>query len=553
MLAEISCDKFKENGAPRGTITFRRGLNAILGIGTETNSIGKSTFLMIIDFCFGGDDYINKEKIVVDHIGHHEIHFAFEFNGRKHYFSRGTSNPNYVFRCTDSRYLSEGRRGMHKDDFRSFLSEMYHLNYEGVTFRQAISRFFRIYNRQTHNELKPLNATVNEEDRKGIVSIMKIYELYGPINELASKVDTAEQAKTAFDFARKNSLAPIAASKDEYNANVAKIKKLKAELEQLLEDNDMGRSDPEIIRASEESRLRLLRKELVKERGKITDRLDSIQFDYEYDEAEISRSIDRLKAFFPGLDFASISETEQFHRKVRNIIEKEFKKGREDIEALLARYDEQIAEIDKHLQTYPQIPDVKKAIMDRHTQLQRELERLETANSNYEKKGSLTTGLEKAKQELDEVMRKQAAILQAKINARIEELSHVFGDRRKPPYLAISSLSSYVYCLPDDNGTGNRFKAVALLDLTIMEQTNIPAICHDTIVTDSLDAAGKARIVDLYRAYDETTKQVFISFDNPDSVDDKTKQTLYSHEVLRLSKGTQTLYGIAWAAEGASE
>ncbi|MBQ7243135.1 MAG: DUF2326 domain-containing protein [Bacilli bacterium] len=553
MLVEISCDKFKENGNPRGTISFRPGLNAVLGIGTETNSIGKSTFLMIIDFCFGGDDYINKEKIVVDHIGHHEIHFAFEFNGRKHYFSRGTSNPNYVFRCTDSRYLPEGRRGMHKDDFRSFLSEMYQLNYEGVTFRQAISRFFRIYNRQTHNELKPLNATVNEEDRKGIVSIMKIYGLYGPIDALASKVDAAEQAKTGFDFARKHSLAPIAASKDEYNANVAKIKRLRAELEQLLADNDMGRSDPDIIRASEESRLRLLRKELVRERGKITDRLDSIQFDYDYDEAEISRSIDRLKTFFPGLDFSSIAETEQFHKKVRSIIEKEFRQGKEDIEALLARYDEQIAEIDKRLQSYPQIPDVKKAIMDRHTELQRELERLEAANANYDKKGTLTTGLEKAKQELDEVMRRQAGILQSKINARIEELAHLFGDGRKPPYLSISSLSSYVYCLPDDNGTGNRFKAVALLDLAIMEQTNIPAICHDTIVTDSLDAAGKARLIDLYTAYDGTSKQVFISFDNPEGADEKTKKTLYSHEVLRLSKGTQTLYGIAWAAEGAAE
>lgn len=61
MLIEIYCDKFKNGGKDgelRPSIRFHKGLNAVIGDNDRSNSIGKSTFLMIIDFVFGGDDYI---------------------------------------------------------------------------------------------------------------------------------------------------------------------------------------------------------------------------------------------------------------------------------------------------------------------------------------------------------------------------------------------------------------------------------------------------------------------------------------------------------------
>ena len=51
MLREIICDKFKEK-----KIEFYDGLNVVLGDEQGSNSIGKSTFLMIIDYVYGGKD-----------------------------------------------------------------------------------------------------------------------------------------------------------------------------------------------------------------------------------------------------------------------------------------------------------------------------------------------------------------------------------------------------------------------------------------------------------------------------------------------------------------
>ena len=50
MLKTIKCDKFIDHGVPREPIRFHNGLNVILGEKGATNSIGKSTLLMIIDF-----------------------------------------------------------------------------------------------------------------------------------------------------------------------------------------------------------------------------------------------------------------------------------------------------------------------------------------------------------------------------------------------------------------------------------------------------------------------------------------------------------------------
>ena len=47
MLTNIICEKFNKDNQ---TISFHRGLNVVLGDDNGANSIGKSTFLMIIDF-----------------------------------------------------------------------------------------------------------------------------------------------------------------------------------------------------------------------------------------------------------------------------------------------------------------------------------------------------------------------------------------------------------------------------------------------------------------------------------------------------------------------
>ena len=60
MLIEIRCEIFREQA-----ITFHEGLNVVLGDSVATNSIGKSALLMVLDFVFGGETFLDHNTDVV--------------------------------------------------------------------------------------------------------------------------------------------------------------------------------------------------------------------------------------------------------------------------------------------------------------------------------------------------------------------------------------------------------------------------------------------------------------------------------------------------------
>ena len=102
MLVEIQCDKFKtggKDGEVRLPIRFHAGLNAVVGDDDRSNSIGKSTLLMIIDYAFGGDDYIKKCSDIHSAIKEHVINFTFRFGDVEYSFARNTADYMYVIPC----------------------------------------------------------------------------------------------------------------------------------------------------------------------------------------------------------------------------------------------------------------------------------------------------------------------------------------------------------------------------------------------------------------------------------------------------------------------
>ena len=96
MLYEIVCDKFKTK-----KVLFNSGLNTVLGTNEGDNSIGKSSFLLIVDFVFGGTTYAKSEDIIKN-IGEHSIKFAFKFSNKMHYFCRSVNHLNEVYLCDEN-------------------------------------------------------------------------------------------------------------------------------------------------------------------------------------------------------------------------------------------------------------------------------------------------------------------------------------------------------------------------------------------------------------------------------------------------------------------
>ena len=176
MLVEVRCDKFVSNGKTREPIRFHAGLNAVLGDDNGSNSIGKSTFLMILDFVFGGSDYVKKCVDVQENVKEHTICFAFSFDGQTYYFSRNTVDYNNVVKCDAEYQALPDEDPLSLQQYGEFLCEHYALSAEGITWRGAIARFIRVYKRDTLDEERPLRSSTDEKTADATKGYIRLFD-----------------------------------------------------------------------------------------------------------------------------------------------------------------------------------------------------------------------------------------------------------------------------------------------------------------------------------------------------------------------------------------
>lgn len=80
-------------------VIFNDVRNRVNETNTSTKSIGKTTFLMTIDFCIGGKDYVEKLKNVIKNVGDHKINFAIKFDDKLFCFNKASSSTEFMTIC----------------------------------------------------------------------------------------------------------------------------------------------------------------------------------------------------------------------------------------------------------------------------------------------------------------------------------------------------------------------------------------------------------------------------------------------------------------------
>lgn len=165
MLERIECDKFNEQ-----IITFHKGLNVVLGDDIASNSIGKSTLLMIIDFVFGGNDYIKINSDARQELGEHSFKFTFNFSGEKLFFIRSTNNSKLVSICDEKFQLI---REITLNEFTKILQKKYKCELYATSFREIVGRYFRVYGKENLSEKKPLKYYDRESLESSINTLIK--------------------------------------------------------------------------------------------------------------------------------------------------------------------------------------------------------------------------------------------------------------------------------------------------------------------------------------------------------------------------------------------
>lgn len=542
VLIEIDCDIFKTT-APK-PIQFTNGLNIVLGTKGATNSIGKSTMLMVIDFAFGGNDYTKLSKDVMKHKGEHEIRFAFQFSDHITRYMRSTRHPNDVAVCDDN-YQPTGTT-ITLTDFRQSLSNAYGLNETGLTWREAVSGTFRIWQRGNDKPTLPLSVHRTDTHQHGITRLLG---LFGTLPKVKDALEAEAEAKASVDAAK---VAPhaynlrIAASKAEFDANNKRIDELEAQLADLQASFGItGESHITEEQAQTLATLRRAQTPLYRKRTILTNQLDALTENKELGNKRRSRAdFEGLAAFIPEFDYGHLEQIEEFHAQIKSLVVKQANK---DIKAVSQELDEvrgELERLDGQIRRITTAPNITAKSAEAFHEVKSELARLSAANRAYEAKQGYASALAEARKKVSEESAELLNDIEKRINTYLQAVDGSFtNEQRKPPELRLERIDSYKYAIADDSGTGSGYRSLLSFDLALLEHSLLPAIIEDSYLFKQIETEAVERIIRHYSSINN--KQIFIALDEVDKylnvhqlIQDKTR--------LRLGPGEEALFAEEW-------
>ena len=540
MLKEIRCDKFISNGVIRDPICFHSGLNTVLGSASGTNSIGKSTFLMIIDFVFGGNDYVDKTSDVLTNVGPHTIQFCFEFGGQPYFFSHSPLNKNEVSKC-DSDYKETEMITL--DAFRKFLHEKYQIKSNEQSFRGAIGNYFRVYLRECCDEGHPLKSSVRAPDKDGILELIKLFNKYDTISAFIKEQKEAKDKETTYKSAISFHQISAPRTKSEYTANAKEIERLKVEIEELAEKSNAGLMDLDSVVAKRIADIKGILSKLRRQHTRIKAQLASLSEEGQT-KKQIETNFSELLHYFPNADTKTIGEVENFHVGLSAALAFEFKEKKKELEELLTMTEEEIDKQEKALRNVSTIADVSRAILDSYADAMQRFNNLTEANKHYDERQRLRQKVTDIGEQIAKVFKSELSVIAFNLNNLMDEYNRtVYHEDRSAPTIDIKDDSHYTFYTPNDRGTGSRYKGLILFDLAVLKLTALPAVAHDSFMLKQIEDIVLEKLLEMYT---QTEKQVFIAMDKETSYTERAQAILNDSVVLRLSPDGNELFGRSW-------
>ena len=556
MLIEVQCDKFIKNGQIREPIRFHAGLNAVLGDDNGSNSIGKSTFLMILDFVFGGSDYVKKCTDVQENVKAHTINFAFEFDGEKYYFSRNTTEYNKVIPCDADYKPLEDHAPITVQQYWEFLCEHYGLTAEGITWRSAVGRFIRVYKRDTLDEERPLRSSKDEKTADAIKNYMRLFDRYAAVEAQIKQAAEAEDEKEAFRKTTQTyNHVRAAKSEKERAENEERIIVLEQSERELAENSNQGLLDLDSMTAR---RLTELTEQLInyrRQKARVQTQLNAIRRDMTEQKKGFKRTFTDLERFFPGEEFRTLEDIERFHQKLAKILADEFAETEKDLATTFVLLNNEIVRIQEQITEIKNVPNVSQAILREFARITTELNNLREANQNYDEMERLKKVAADYAETRDAVIYDQLLAIESAINQAMREISFAIlkDATHLPPVLRLEKLGKYTFNTPNDGGTGAQYRGLITFDLANMEVAPVPFVVHDSVLLKNIERPVFSEIMRVYASMEAKRKQVFLAYDTLDSYGDETRSLLEANAVLELSPGGNELFGWAWNKENQDE
>lgn len=547
MLTRVYSEAFKENNEVRPIITFRKGLNTVRGAENAKNSIGKSTFLNVIDFAFGGST-LSESKPIKDNVGTHTIFFTFSFSGVNYHFSRSTGSKDIVKQFEDSLWEEE-KTELSNKEFCLFLKEQYLLEHCESSWRTIVSRFFRIQAKANLASIDPLQAAHREEGGAGIKVLQELFGVYQEIASLDKSVQQLKEDIAALSRVNKLDFESIKSLKSKKARESAEVERtsLIAERDRLLQNEDLRQIQFQMDVSNRQLELKQKLSNVRSKQNYVRSEIKKLENIASVKSGVNPQEVSDLLEFFPNADTRTLTEVENFHKELAVIVNEEISEEISKLKEELDVSEKFIGVLRTELTSLHKDVEMDESLLQEIRDLDFRIMLLNQQIKYWDEQEEIKEHHKVESERLDSRKKEINFSLQRRINNKITDLSDYVSDGEvEPPRIEFSKTGkSFVLSTPNDDGSGTNDKGVILFDLALLDLTPLPAVAHDSPLIKNLDNSTVGRILQLYR---ENEKQIFIAFDRHKSYSDtpEIKEIIEETTVIQLGSEGRALYGKAW-------
>ena len=532
MLCEIKCDVFKISEP----LQIHDGLNIVLGQENKANSIGKSTFLLAIDFAFGGNSYVDSKNRIVKLFGNHTISFTHKFESGTYMFSRSTENPNVITKC-DENYNSNGEM-LKINEFTDFLKKEYKLKDSELTFRDIVSVYSHIAGRFETDFENPLKNEGDTSQSKGITRFEKLFPEYENIKLKTKSLELAESKAKTFKSAIDYGFIRKAATTDK------EAQKLISERDELLNDLDETKTGKvkEIFAfegktAQEAADMKNELKRLRSKRSRLQSEIAAIQ-KLDSTSKVSDDDLKVLQTYFPSVNLKKIQEVQNFHNSIYKIVNRECKDEEDKLNKMLSAVIKEIEEFENKIS--PDLKDIPQTILEEYGKKAVRIEQIEKSLEFYELKKNLQNEKTTAENELRITQEQALSSISEKVNTALS----LFDEEGKNLKFEFPTQRTYKLYRENDVGTGTKHLNLIVFDLAVLSITVVPFLIHDSYIFHELEDDRVNFCLALYSDFcKKYKKQIFIALDGQDKCNEQSKAIIENARVIQLGKDKDALFG----------
>lgn len=535
MLFEIKCAAFNENYR---SIYFNDGLNVVLGCDNKANSIGKSTFLLAVDFAFGGNSYKEPRNKIVSLFGHHTVCFSHRFKDGTYYFSRSTEKADTVERC-DENYRSVNAP-FKLNEFTDFLKREENLENIDLSFREMVSACTHIAGNFETDFDSPLKIKGDTSPSKSILRFEKLFDEYEKVKPLFEAYSLAEKKSKTFS--------------DAESYGFIKGISTKKHLEELCEELKILNGEMEIIKSGKARDLFEFEGKTAQEAAGIKKELKSLRLRRTILQAEIagiqrldktakpsSQDLQVLNSYFPDTNMEKIEAVIDFHSSLLHIVNDECDSEEQKLKTKLDELTQQISELESRIA--PEIKDISPDILEDYAKKAVRIEEIQKRLKAFAVKDSLKAEQKEKQSELNMTQKEALESVSEKINRAIQQFDEKKG--KSPLQFEFKTQKSYALYRKNDVGTGTKHLNLIIFNLAVLCTTKLPFLIHDSYIFHELEDERVDFVLSLYDDFCKThNKQIFIAIDGQDKCNETSRRIIEKAKIIQLGKEADSLFGM---------